>query len=233
MSYECEVSFKTVPASKVFSFFRKMKEEIKKQEIIDALSTDLFYRNPIAQLTRTEIDEHIKKYADLTDFYNNRCDDPLVEDYFEWIRGLFRFRWFYLDKYKLLGIFGVPKALQHLFDNTTFFQSYSDQDYDWNTWKGVSEFEKIAVECMGMSEKDVEATEFYIEDDLEYGKRTYCYSRIYGEFVAPIFEDDDLPIYISLIDGISSAKERIRLFRETYRKWREWYQKEFAPVIKS
>ena len=188
MSYSCEISFKQIQSNEIYSFFQSIKKSLQDNEIVNGLCKDLMFNHKLARITLSQIDEHFEKYKDFSDLYKARLDDDtngynIVEDLKESVKKNLTFRWFYISEENLLGVFGVPKTLQRFFDNMTYFQNSTDQDYDWETWDNIDLFQRCVKRAKDISlkalkiAKDV-SDEALIDLDEEYWRKSLAYDLI-------------------------------------------------------
>lgn len=212
MSYECQIHFKNISADKVYGFMQSFKAELLKK--MDDIAKEDFLWMPSIR------NSHLYKGVD---------ESILREINQAWVHKIFKFRYFYLPKYELLGIFSVPNGFEELFDNVTFFQNGSDQDYDFEEWKGIPLFEEIANKWEKiLSDKDV--FELYEkkygkwpEDEdfsYDYRRRSSCYDEIWSHFSNFLYNDTDC-VYLSLFGGYE--------LREIYAfigKCKEYYEEQ-------
>lgn len=216
MSYECQIHFKNIPADKVYGFLQTFKAELLKK--IDDIAKEDFLWMPSIR------NSHLYKGV----------DESIVREIDEaWVHKIFKFRYFYLPKYELLGIFSVPDGFKDMFDNVTYFQNGTDQDYDYEEWNGVPLFEKIAnIWEKVLSDKDV--FELYEkkhgkwpEDEdfnYDYRRKSFCYDEIWSHFSSFLYNDADC-VYLSIFGGcelreISNFIGKCKKYREEQLK--EW-----------
>lgn len=216
MSYECQISFKNVPANKVYAFMQRFKAELLKKTDFIAEGNFLWMPSIRNSHLYKGVDESIIREIDKA-----------------WVHNLFKFRYFYLPEYELLGIFGVPGGFEIMFDNVTYFQNACDQDYDFDEWKGVPLFEQIANKWEKVfSDKDV--FELYEkkngkwpedeEFDYDYRRKTFCYDEIWSYFSDFLFNDTG-SVYLSIFGGYELRE--IYNFIEKCKKYREVQLKEW------
>lgn len=214
MSYQCEIFFKDIPADKVYEFLQNLKTEILKRT--DDICKENFLWMPSIR------NPHL--YKDIPDHIVRSIDG-------DWVHALLKNRYFYLPKYNLLGIFGLPTALENMFDNVTYFQNGSDRDYDFEDWKGIPLFEMIAHRWKNIF-SDADILEIYEkhhkklkddelkEFDYEYQRKTLCYDEIWSHFSQFLY-DDSICLYISFLGGYELRE--ISNFRgKCKRLYKEW-----------
>ena len=179
MSYTCEISFKEIRSENVYDFLVALKPHIKNN--LQAIAKDNYLYSPMAKFPV---------------YKQESCLD--------WAKIVFTYRYFYLKDYNLLGIYGVPNCVQHLFDSTIYFQDATDQDYSFDVWKDVKLFNSISDKWKNCTIQDVLGfTDDYSQQDLEdtktfeYAIKTCCYSEIWNLLKTTLFNDDSI-IHISL-----------------------------------
>ena len=212
MSYECLIHFKNIPADKVYGFMQTFKTEVLKK--MDDIAKDNFLYMPSIG------NSHL--YKDVEERIIREIDKA-------WVHNVFKFRFFYLPKYELLGIFSVPDGFQDMFDNVTFFQNSCDQNYDFEVWNGVPLFEEIANKWKNVfSDKDV--FELYKKKHGKYPKdekfdydnrrKSFCYDEIWSHISDFLFKDTDC-VYLSLFGGYELRE--VYDFRSKCKKhYEEW-----------
>lgn len=202
MSYSCSISFKEISAEEIMKFLVKFKHECV--EKIEEIAKEECAWCPF-----------IRKNLNIPD---NAADIPKEEwkEAENWTKNsIFKFRYFY--KSSLLGVYGVPKSVRHLFDKTVYFQNSCDQDYDFEEWEGIKQFENIYKKWMTVDvdiikekyNKDIACgsvgNDFDSEysdvtekaDKLIYWRKSFCYEEIWKKFEDTLYNDDDA-IYLSL-----------------------------------
>lgn len=138
-----------------------------------------------------------------------------------WAKDCSRFKYFYDNEFKLLGIVGVPYCLKELFDASIAFQNSCDQDYEQKAWAGIREFEDIYAKWITKDVNEI-IDSYNLEDDfrdfnaefldpvekaeeLMYWRKIFAYREIWGRYEREIF-DDDKAIYFSLFGTYESSK---------------------------
>lgn len=212
MSYECQIHFKNIPADEVYGFMQNFKTEVLKK--MDDIAKDNFLWMPSIR------DSHL--YKDVEERIIREIDKA-------WVHNVFKFRYFYLPKYELLGIFSVPDGFQNMFDNVTFFQNGCDQNYDYEKWAGIPLFEEIANKWKNVfSDKDVfelykKKHGKYPKDekfDYDYRRKSFCYDEIWSHISDFLFKDTDC-VYLSLFGGYELRE--VYDFRSKCKKhYEEW-----------
>lgn len=217
MSYECQIHFKNIPADEVYGFMQSFKTEVLKKT--DDIAKDNFLWMPSIR------DSHL--YKDVEERIIREIDKA-------WVHNVFKFRFFYLPKYELLGIFSVPDGFEDMFDNVTYFQNSCDQNYDFEEWKGVPLFEEIANKWENVfSDKDVfelykKKHGKYPKDekfDYDYRRKSFCYDEIWSHISDFLFKDTDC-VYLSLFGGYELRE--VYDFRSKCKKHYEAWQEEIA-----
>jgi hypothetical protein len=143
---------------------------------------------------------------------------------------IFTFRYFYLPEYELLGMFSIPRETEKLFDTTIYFQNSTDQNYDWEVWNGIEEFE-ISANKWQLIDKEIIykkylsrdfATEVPIEDfDDDYYRKTFCYEEIWDK-IRRFLDDEKEIVYLSLYGGYETfeAMKFVKYCEDFYNDWR-------------
>lgn len=192
MSYECLIHFKNIPADKVYNFMQTFKTEVLKK--IDDVAKENFLWMPSIR------NSHL--YKDVNESIIREIDEA-------WVHKIFKFRYFYLPEYELLGVFSVPDGFEDMFDNVTFFQNGSDQNYDFEEWDGIPLFEEIANKWKSvLSDKDVfeiyekKHGKWAEDEDFDYGyrRKDFCYDEIWSHFSNFLYNDAEC-VYFSLFGG--------------------------------
>ena len=189
MSYSCKISFKQIEPKNIYNFLQSFK-----LDVLDNLQ---------------EISTHEATYSPMCRQYNmsytklNYEQKKICEG---WTKNVFTYRWFYLSDYGILGVYGVPNCADNLFDNNTWFQNSCDQDYEFETWNGITLFEQIANKWSNCTPNFVlGATDVYIPEELqdeitfEYAKKTCCYNEIWTLLEDTLYNDKE-SIYVSLFN---------------------------------
>lgn len=228
MSYNASISFKTVPPTEVYPFLVSMKNGCTKEVIKEVAEENVFYsplskvpfelREKLAELPQKEIysyhprglsDEERKNYS-------RACAETET-----WFYGVFKYRFYYMSAEQCLLVYGVPKSLQHLFDNTVYFQNSTDQDYDWsewqdcpwqkqiaNKWQRVSRDELINQGSLQLEESDVQS-----DERVEYYRKSCCYSEIWNRIEFTLYKDSEV-VYFGLF-GPYDYDQRLCFLRHT------------------
>lgn len=184
MSYSCEISFKTIEANKVYNFLLSVKRELLKN-ILDIAKDNYMYA-PFVKYIR-------KPYSKLTSYTEINCNDS-------WVKQVFTYRYFYFPQFNLLGVYGVPKCVQSLFDATIYFQNSCDQDYEFETWTNIPLFKEIADRWQDCSDDYVISnTCAENNDNLDYYRRSSCYSEIWDLYISDTLYNEDCVIYFSCL----------------------------------
>lgn len=219
MSYGAEICFKQLAAADVFSFFQKLKAECTAK--FEAIAEKEFLYLPSTTSQYKGIDD-----------YNLQLINR------NWMRNsIFSFRYFYLPELQLLGMFSIPDAVQFLFDAVIYFQNSTDQDYDFNSWKGIDDFEIIASKWQMVSEEVV--FKHYVETrdshedrdsfDYEYYRKTFAYEEIWS-LIDKFLYNEELVVYTSLYGGyeIHEMQTFCNLCQQKFNDWRAKLQREKA-----
>lgn len=222
MSYQCEIFFKDIPADKVYEFLQNLKTETLKR-VNDVCKENFLWMPSIR-------DSHL--YKDIPDHIVRSIDEA-------WIHTLLKNRYFYLPKYNLLGIFGLPEILKDMFDNVTYFQNSCDQDYSFDEWKGIPLFEEIANKWENtLTDAEVFAKyeEKYCKWDedeefkYDYCRKSLCYDEIWSNFSQFLY-DDSICLYISFLGGYELYE--VSKFRSKCKHLYEEWEEENMPKAKA
>lgn len=218
MSYSCTICFKTIKPEDVYEFLANFKQETIKH--FDDIAESEYMWHPISKDFRFEdIDEAVK-------------DREYMYKGADWAKEyVFKHRYFYLPKLNLLGMFSVDKSLHYLFDNVSYFQNSCDQDYDFEDWKGIEEFERIAHNWSISTDEQVEKRYYACEypsendkiDDYDYYRRSYAYEDIW-DLVGRFLEDDKSVVYLSLFGGYELF-EMTQFSATCMKKYQNWVHK--------
>ena len=222
MSYSCTISFKTIPAEDVYDFLTSLKN--KTTESFGAIAEANFIFSPFSK-------KNVKE-----------DDGPTVDKAFwettDWARmHVFTYRYFYLKDQQLLGVYSMCKEQQELFDCTVYFQNSTEQDYDFEEWKGVPWFEEVADKWTNVTDADVlkaykEQYNSDFKDDYEgYAearlrekmlsyRRTCAYKEIW-ELIEPTLFHENGIVYVSLYGGyeLRTLSDFARQVKEKYYAW--------------
>lgn len=208
MSYSCEFSFKKMEPSEIMPFLVSFKHACN--EHLKEIAEETFWCCPF----------NVEHYHDLPEQFK----DITIEERSaaqSWAHNnVFKFKYFYNPKFKLLGVSGVHEPLRNLFDGTVHFQDSTDQDYERELYDGIREFEAIYNKWMTISFSDFEAEyqkrrhesfDDFIEQEhpecirneiklhkvMSYYLRSYCYEEIWSHFSQYLWDDED-QIYLSV-----------------------------------
>lgn len=213
MSYSAEICFKTVRAEDVYNFLIKYKKHLQKK--LDSIAEDEFIFMPSIRW------EH--RYKGIDDEIVSSVDTAWAKT------ALFTNRYFYLPEYDLLGVFGVTKSAQDIFDGKYYFQNSCDQDYKLSYWKGVKIFEDIASKWSHATEAEIEEGymkrwgETWDEEDAdyEYHRRELAYDEIWSLCSKYLFEESEV-CYFAAFNSLYE-NYRVRIFTELCKKkYEEW-----------
>lgn len=190
MSYGCTISFKNIEAKDLFQFLQHFKDGcIKNMELI---AKDEFVFSPIFRQHNAKLIEE-----------NGETYEKFKESTENWMKSsIFKFRWFYMADKNLLGVYGVNKSLQSLFDNTVYFQNSCDQDYEFDEWNGIPIFEEIAEKWKTATNEDIYKHFKYPNEqeepiDYDYYRRSNAYDEIWKMFEETLYNDDKA-LYLSI-----------------------------------
>lgn len=207
MSYSCTISFKQIKPEEIYPFLQKLKEEAIK--IASDVIKDEYIWSPTYKWV--EFDKKRGMLIKEEKFLNAYDEDVIriIEENKDWIIRLFTFRWYWDFEKGVLMVYSIPKQLQHLFDNTVYFQNSCDRDYDFEEWSGIPYMEDISNKWKNMSDEEVinlyKESQYYDEDDdnehiqkfLDYYRRTMCYDEIWDRIEWTLYNDEEIT-YITL-----------------------------------
>lgn len=214
MSYGASISFKTIDEQGMYQFFQKLKDTAKDR--IDKIAKDEFLYMPSIRYA------HL--YKDVRKIVAQDADKAWAKS------AVFTMRFFYLAEHNLLGVFGVPSGIEEIFDSTIYFQNSTDQDYEFDEWKGVPIFEQIAENWKASTDEDVirkycEDRGMWDEDEgeinLDYYRRTFVYEEIWGMCEDYMWHDDKA-VHLSLFGhyDYEPIKKFVATCKEEYVKFR-------------
>lgn len=208
MSYSCTISFKQIKPEEIYSFLQKLKEEAIK--IAPDVIKDEYIWSPIYKWM--EFDEEKKLLIKEEKFFNAHDKDVVraERENEDWVIRCFSFRWYWDFEKGVLMLYSIPKQIQHLFDNTVYFQNSCDQDYDFEDWSGIQYMEDIANKWKSLSDEDFikiykesryyddwDEDEKYIQKWQDYYRKTMCYDEIWNRIEWTLYDDREIT-YITL-----------------------------------
>ena len=219
MSYSATINFKTIKEGELYAFFKKIKDTCK--EKFDEIAEDNCIYMP-----------------SINKDYLLKNDSEYGKDQLDraWMRNsVFSYRFFYIPEHNLLGVFGVPDAVNDIFDLTCYFQNSCDQDYDFEDWKGITIFEQIAEKWKNATDSDV--IKHYREDrgfdydeedasDIDYYRRSFAYDEIWRMCEHYLYYEEDV-VYISMFGGYEIAEQKgfCHKCRKDYDEWKKQFEK--------
>lgn len=206
MSYYAEISFKKLESQDIISFLKDFKYAYVKR--IPEIAKENYPFCPA-------VGKNLFNFQDLAE------DKLQLSKCLNWAKDCSRFKYFYDNEFKLLGIVGVPKCLKELFDTSIAFQNSCDQDYDRDIWSKIKAFEDIYNKWITKDVDEIKDS-YNLEDDyfdfdtdypepiekgemLMYWRQTFAYREIWGRYEREIFDDDNA-IYFSLFGTYESSK---------------------------
>ena len=173
MSYYFRMGFKEIERDKVFDYcLNLLNDDLRdyKKIIDESLETTVF-------------DMEISRYQD------NKTRRLLCDNF---IKNIYERVFLYWPDKNLLGI-----LVNHREDPDTVnitFQNGCDQDYSYDTWKGISYFEEFVEKYRSATVEDLMKIEDFdredIESDLEYFRRSAVYDHIFEELQLREFVSD-------------------------------------------
>lgn len=204
MSYGCTISFKKINAEDVFDFLVRFKSEVKKN--LKEIAKDQYCWIPFVR-NHVEVEKDFEKIP----------KDEIAASK-KWAQDLFTYRYFYDKERRLLGMYGLPKQIRHLFDGSVYFQDSVDQNYDREEYKGIDDFLKIYDECMRMTVEELAAVyennrssidrswkedvldwhpEGLTDSLIDYYKKTVAYEKIWKTVEFSLWDENKI-VYVSL-----------------------------------
>lgn len=182
MSYSCEISFKEINPEDVYNFLVALKNKLI--DNIENIAKDNYIYAPFVRY------QH-KPYTKLENYSDIECNNS-------WVKQVFTYRYFYLKEYNLLGIYGLPSSVQHLFNDTIYFQNSTDQDYDLTNWDKIKLFKDVADKWKNCTNNYIIQTQDCDEDDdIEYNRKSGCYSEIWNTYLKDTLFNDNSIVYLS------------------------------------
>lgn len=208
MSYSATICFKTIKYKELYKFFGSLKAFCKVN--FDQIAKDNFIFMPT--IDREHMLEQDSQYA------KQQLDRAWMRD------SVFTFRFFYLPQHNLLGMFNIPTIARRLFDATYFFQNSTDQDYDYDYWRGVPLFESIAEKWKNATDEQVIAAhkcpEEMESERFDYYRKTFAYDEIWRICSDFLFSDDSV-VNLSLF-GTHEISEQIKFVHLCTTYYQEW-----------
>lgn len=224
MSYNAEINFKTIKEGELYAFFKQLKDACKDK--FEQIAEDDFIYMPSIR------NSHLLKNA--TEWGTKELDQS-------WVRNsVFSYRFFYIPEHNLLGVFGTPDAVHEIFDTTVYFQNSCDQDYDFDTWKGIPVFEEIAEKWKNATDEEIRKKydeKYGLDDeedfDYDYQKKTFAYDEIWGMCEKYLYDEKEV-VYISMFGGyeLFEILGFVELCRKAYDEWKKGvrYEKQTLPI---
>ena len=196
MSYSAEISFKKINPEDVMDFLVSVKHELK-NKLLEIAKENRAYI-PFAR-------NHI-----FVERQWSKIPKDEIEASKAWVQDVFKYRYFYNKENGVLGVYGIPKPVQHMFDATVYFQNSCDQNYDKETWEGLDWFENTYNKIMSMSNDEFDeyyeakhgcrfADHFgsrYLPAEYEYYMKSEVYDEIWSKIEPTLFDDDNV-VYFS------------------------------------
>ena len=229
MSYSCTISFKTIKADEIYSFFQKVKKACI-DNIEDFAKDNYVYSPPFKRCSLKPIEiDYTEEFYEL---------EKSIETWAK--NSIFKFRWFYLKDLCLLGVYTDDENLKQLFDCTVYFQDSCDQDYEFEEWNGVAAFEQIAAKYKNMSDADLakkykekmgddwDADEHTV--DLQYYAKSFAYDEIWELVEHTLYHNDEV-LYLSMF-GFYAILHMKRFSKATIDAINEWVKKTKERTVK-
>lgn len=208
MSYSCTISFKKIKSDDVFNFLSEFKKANTAQ--LSEIAKENYFYCPFIRNDFFDAPRDIKDipYEEMKQAYS-------------WARDVFSFRYFYDVENQLLGVYGVPTAVEKLFDGSVYFQNSCDQNYEKSEYGGIQTFEDIFEKWMKAPNsviydkyKKENLSDFFEEYTtaeeqnkmLDYYRKSFCYDEIWDKYKRTLF-DDESAVYLSLYGGLYDILE--------------------------
>ena len=152
-------------------------KDIKKEEILDFIEeiTNDFQENAKEIIKKNITYAPSQMHGDVDDREDYNIAWKKADE--NWLYSLFEIRFVYWEEYGLIGVHGcLPKSVEDKLTDI-YFQNGTDQDYPYNTWDGVSYFEKVRDEIRNTDKSYF--VQGYMEDEDEYRRKSRIYREIY------------------------------------------------------
>lgn len=227
MSYYAKISFKYMNSQDIIPFLKKFKETYIKR--IPEVAKENYVFCPV-------IRKNLNFPNSLSELHKDKFE---ILNCLSWVKDCSRFKYFYDDKFALLGVVGVPDCLNDLFDASIAFQNSGDQDYEQDAWCGIKDFEDIYAKWIAKDDNKVidwynAKHDFSFDKDysepieksegLIYWRKAFAYQEIWERYENEIFDDTNA-IYFSLF-GAYESSELYKILRfcltEGNKKLKEW-----------
>lgn len=171
-------------SSSLFIYFRECAQDDATQYIADTEQSLKYHMRAIIQ-------ENIWT----SPFMNDRCTDKYSQhntqdatfwrDKYElkmWLEGLFAFKAIYWENYELLGLIGnFPKSVTCNM-KSVYFQNSTDQDYAYDTWKGIHAFQSSVDKYGNANTKELISVFPYLSaDDIRENRSYYQKCAVYKD----------------------------------------------------
>lgn len=201
MSYSISLAIKEMPKENMMDFIYEFKQKMLKPE------------NAQREI---ELDYIYCPYIRSTYFMEKDCkgcQKAMEELTTYWIRGLFEFKFCYIDEISCLVCVlsqKSPKEVCDMFDTFVYFQNSCDQDYDYKEWGDISYFKKQIefIETMSREQfinwykENIDG--FFDEEsstsDLDYYRRSAVYELCYQPIEKVVWGNDNC-IVVNLTYG--------------------------------
>lgn len=234
MSYSIDLAFKEVKdGDEVFQIIQKVKKIVLEhsEEII---------KNNVA----------FSPFGARYRYKEGITENELIDKTEEWLQRLFTYKFIYFPERGLLACVATEKEfLGEVFTNFTFFQNSCDQDYEYETWKGIKQFEEISdkivkipfteegkkeLKKLVLGYKPCYDTEEELDEryknqkNFEYGKRSLVYKMIFDPIEDTVFGDGENVLYVKCL---TRWGDTYTLALRTQRIAQEW-EKELLEKVK-
>ncbi len=178
MSYGISVAFKKCKKEEIYDKLKEFKQLFTKRENAEKIISDnRFYFSNYVYMHEKQAEANIMRVVD------------------GWVKQIFTYRFRYSETLQCL-CFVLAKTdveeINNWFDNFSYFQNSTDQDYDYEDWNGVPYFEEQVEKVKNLSAEGFkklyiskhpywdECDEEHFEDD-DYNRRSLVYTLCYAE----------------------------------------------------
>jgi hypothetical protein len=234
MSYSCTISFKTISADEIYSFFQQIKKACI--DNIESFAKENYaYSPPFKRCSWKPIE---------IDYTEEFCE--LEKSIETWAKNsIFKFRWFYLKDLNLLGVYTDDESLKPLFDCTVYFQNSCDQDYERREWEGIDAFTKIFDRWHSYSNAYVKRAyrqryhgsfndgyEGYtgekLQQKIDYYRRSFAYDDIWEQLSSELYCEEE-SIFFSVYGNyeIREIIAFVKYCHAAHVAWEEEFEREW------
>lgn len=158
----------------------------------------------------------------------------------DWLERMLMYKFIYFPERHLIACVTTKEPfLEDLFENFTFFQNSCDQDYNYDTWKGIKQFEEVVdkVQPIPYTEEGKQQLiellrshhPYWNSSDLEeccknlesfeYWKRSAVYSIIFDPLEEVVFGTDQLTMWIRCAPSRYDLSCKVALTKQLAKEW--------------